>query len=318
MAVIYNIEQKPMKTKHLLTTKILVMVSLFISVYSLSAQDTLTNQGFERWEKSGKAAPFDWSEPQGWSSSNPLTEFITAGISQIQIPQSGSQQAQIKSLLIFGQTIPGVLINGDFTLNISDTANFPLVGGEPFTTVKTKLYGMYNFSVTDTADSATVTVAFKKFNSTSNKPEAVAIGTIILPQTNAGLHPFVVNIQQINAQQPDSVVVTLLSSKNGNFKNGGTLIIDYVGFDKPLAVIPSLSTTKKTIVYPTPTSNMVTIKAPTKGFSYIIFDVFGKTQLMGNSTSNFAILDINDFKSGMYYVQIQTGKTEVLKFIKTD
>lgn len=304
-----------MNMKNTLLLKAVLLLILSVSLINTEAQDTLTNQGLNRWEKSGKQPPFDWSEPQGWTSSNALTEFISAGVSEVTLPQSGSSQAQLKTINVFGQDVPAVLINGDFPISISDTARFPLLGGEPMTTVKTKFYGMYNFTSSTVDDSATVVVAFKKFNTTTQKPDLIAIGDIYLPTTTSGLHPFSFNIDAVKFDTPDSVVVTILSSKVDNFKSGGTLTIDYTGFDKPSNLKEIMPTQTK--VYPSPANNTITLQTSLNGFSYSIYDVTGKTQLSGTTNQYNTTIDIRDFKGGLYFVHINGANVKPIKFIKT-
>jgi hypothetical protein len=303
-----------MKTKQLLKLSLFLFCSVLINISSVNAQDTLTNQELNRWEKSGKQPPFDWSEPQGWTSSNPLTEFISAGIKEVQMQSSGSSQAEIKTLNVFGQPVPGVLINGDFNLQISDTANFPLVGGEPMTQVKTKLYGMYNFTAVDTTDSAMVIVAFKKFNTSTQQAEAVAVGTAVLPQTSPGLHSFVININPITFDTPDSVAVTMLSSKSTNLKQGGVLTVDRVSFT-PLTSVKKPSNEKGIKVWPSPATTQLNISTQ-QGVEYAVFDITGKVLLYGTATSDVVALNVASFKSGCYYVKVQSDKTEVIRFLK--
>lgn len=305
-----------MKTTLLLTQKLFLSFLLVVCFANLNAQDTITNQNFERWEPSGKQPPFDWEEPQGWTTSNPLTEFISAGVSKTQMPQSGSTQAQIKTLNVFGQPVPGVLINGNFTLKISDTADFPLVGGEPMTTVKSKLYGMYNFTGTDTADSARIIVAFKKFNNSSQKAEAVAIGAVSLSQTTAGLHLFTIDINTLNAQQPDSVVVTILSTKNDNIKDGGVLTVDFVSFDKPTRLPILINKVNTVKVYPSPATNTLQLQSPEKNAEYSIYDVTGKVQLTGKTNATTTSINIEGLTTGVYFITVNSLTVETLKFIK--
>ncbi len=303
-----------MKTKQILKLSLFLFCLMVINISSVNAQDTLTNQELNRWEKSGKQPPFDWSEPQGWTSSNPLTEFISAGVKEVQMQSSGSSQAEIKTLNVFGQPVPGVLINGDFNLQISDTANFPLVGGEPMTQVKTKLYGMYNFTAVDTTDSATVVAAFKKFNNSTQQTEIVAIGTAVLPQTSPGLYSFTVNINSVTSETPDSVVITMLSSKSTNLKQGGVLTVDRVSFT-PLTSVKKPSNETRVKVWPSPASSHLNISTQ-QGAEYAVLDITGKVLLNGIATSDVVALNVASFKSGCYYVKIQSNRTEVVRFLK--
>lgn len=304
-----------MEMKKTLLLKLIYLCLFLTTIVSLNAQDTLVNQGFNRWEKSGKQPPFDWSEPQGWTSSNSLTEFISAGVKETTINQSGSAQAELRTLNVFGQDIPAILINGDFPISISDTANFPLVGGEPMTSVKNMLYGMYNFSSSTGGDSASVVVAFKKFNSSTQQAELVAIGSTNLSPTQSGLYPFTVLVNPVTFDTPDSVVVTILSSKADDFKTGGILTVDYVGFSKPTNLKEVVNTTSSK-VYPSPASNKITIQNETDNFKYSILDAIGKVHATGTSANNTKQLDISTFKNGVYFIQIEAENPKILKFIK--
>ncbi len=294
--------------------------ALFLSL-CLSAQDTLNNYGLNSWESSGKQPPFDWEEPIGWTSSNSLTEFISAGVSKTQIPQSGSLQAQIKTLNVFGQNVPGLLFYGDFPVSISDTARIPLLGGEPMTTVKSMAYGLYNFTSSDTTDSATVIIAFKKFNTSTQKPEAVAMGTLRLAQTQAGLYPFVVDIKMLNGTTPDSVSITMISTGTSDFKNGGILTVDFLQFTQPLSVNPIIPSTVS--IYPNPAQNEVFIELPnannTGYTSYTITDIMGKQIATGTIAKNSLLqkVDVANLNKGYYFIVLNTAnETKTFKFIK--
>lgn len=298
------------------TTFTFLLVLLSVGLF---AQDTLNNFGLNTWESSGKQPPFDWQEPKGWTSSNSLTEFISAGVVKTEIPQSGSVQAQIKTLNVFGQNVPGLLINGDFPISISDTGRVPLLGGEPMTTVKTKAYGLYNFASSDTTDSATVIIAFKKFNTNTGEPDAVAMGTISLAQTPAGaLYPFVIDVQTMTNDQPDSVVVTMISSGTSDFKTGGILTVDFIMFTQPLGV-PVISS-PRVLVYPNPAKDEAFIDMGGYNYTnYTVTDIMGKT-ISGNAIEAGTMLqriDLNGYKNGVYFVTL-TNNTEVktIKFIK--
>ncbi len=303
----------PMKTTF-------TIFALFLSL-CLSAQDTLTNYGLNSWESSGKQPPFDWEEPIGWTSSNSLTEFISAGVTKTQIPQSGSLQAQIKTLNVFGQNVPGLLFYGDFPVSISDTARIPLLGGEPMTTVKSMAYGLYNFTSSDTTDSATIIIAFKKFNTSTQKPEAVAIGSISLAQTQAGLYPFIIDIQSLSGDTPDSVAVTMVSTGTQDFKTGGILTVDFVQFTQPLSVNPIIPSAVS--IYPNPAQNEVFIELPNAnsvGYTnYTIIDILGKQITTGTIAHNSLLQKINvaNLNKGYYFIALNNAnETKTFKFIK--
>ncbi len=291
--------------------KTLLIASFVALSFAVSAQDTITNPGFERWTPSGKPAPFDWQEPTGWTSSNGLTEFIGAAVTKTQYPNTISNQVKIKTLNVFGNAVPGLLINGDFTLNVSDTGTLPLLGGVPWSSgIKTKLYGLYNFTVTDTTDSAMAVVMFKHFDNNSNAPMADAGGAAILAPTGPGMFPFVVDITQITFFTPDSMVITLVSGKEDNFKLGGELTVDFVSFDQPLAVKPIANTS--IAIYPNPATNLVSVWGVESGLNYSVFDVTGK-QLIKGITTSYTSIDVAHLDKGCYIININGATTRFIK-----
>lgn len=295
----------------------LLFTALFIGCFfTAGAQDTIVNQNFELWTPSGKQPPFDWSEPTGWTTSNPLTEFAGAGVRKVQYSGTTTFQAEVSTKNIFGQPVPGILINGDFTLSVADTAKFPLVGGTPMTTVKNKLWGLYNFAAADSTDSATFVVAFKKFNTTTQEPEAVAMGTVYLGDKGPGLHPFTVDIQTLNAMTPDSVVVTIASSKNGNFQQGGVFTIDFVSFSQPLSVT-TVEKTFKASAYPNPAREHLLVETDINAFNYRITDAAGKTVLGGTSAQGSTTIPVSGLSQGYYILNIEgENGFQSLPFIK--
>lgn len=279
------------------------------------AQDTVTNNAFFRWTPSGKPAPFNWEEPASWTSSNSLSEFVGAGITKTQMPGTTKSQVKINTLNVFGNAVPGILINGDFGIQFSDTAKLPLLGGEPMTTVRTMAWGHYNFTSTDAGDSATIAVFFKKFNTTTQKPEAIAGGLVHLKQTTTGLHPFTINIPTIMAGTPDSVVVTIISSLENGFKQGGSLILDHITFGSPLSA--ETAATKASVqVYPNPSIDFINIKSYEGGINYRIYDLTGKVLGAGKTASALESADISFLQPGCYLIQFETEMPQVQRFIK--
>jgi hypothetical protein len=296
--------------------KKLLLITALLYALGTNAQDTITNGNFERWVSSGKPAPFDWEEPQGWTSSNELTEAIGAGVTQTQTQGSGSLQAKLKTIDVFGNAVPAILINGHFNFELDDTAKIPMIGGEPATVVKPYLYGMYNYTVTDTTDSAMVIVRYKKFNNSTQQTEAIAGGVKILPATGIGLVPFKVDIQTIASGIPDSVVVTIISGKNGNFKQGGELIVDYVTFENPNTATPIIpEKINKVIVYPNPATNNITLLT-NDVLGYEIIDIAGKTILKGSTPNTETSMDVSLLANGVYFIKLNAPNPQVVRFIK--
>lgn len=294
---------------------LLFIAGLFLlAQQTVSAQDTIPNKGFDYWDSSGKPAPNNWQEPRGWTSTNALTEVFGTSTSRYQMSGATSEQVRITTLNIFGSPVPGILINGDFTMKISDTSKVPLLGGTPYTKTETKLYGHYNYTATDSTDSAVVAVFFKKWNSATQKPDAVAGGRISLPATGAGLHLFTVDINTIGGGTPDSLVITLVSTKPDRIVNGGDLKVDFVTFTEPSGLV-SPAYPSATIIYPNPAADVLNIFSAANNYTYEVLDMAGKRVLDGKAESMNSSADISILAPGCYFVRVNAETTEILKLI---
>ncbi|HAP01837.1 MAG TPA: hypothetical protein DCQ93_07945 [Bacteroidetes bacterium] len=92
---------------------VLLVSGFVINIHSaVTAQVSLSNSGFEQWDSSNQAPPFDWHQPSDWSSTNPATEFNTAGITKSTDAHSGNFAARIITQNIFGVYHAGGLVSG--------------------------------------------------------------------------------------------------------------------------------------------------------------------------------------------------------------
>ena len=142
--------------KILLTALSLIFVFLFSNKNSI-AQTALPNPGFEQWDSSNQAPPFDWHQPSDWSSTNPVTEFSSAGITKSLDAHAGNFATQIRSQNIFGTFRSGGLVCGKAkTQTFPNYTILPITGGETVTGKPKKVRGYYKFSSDSLNDSACV------------------------------------------------------------------------------------------------------------------------------------------------------------------
>ncbi|HYG17081.1 MAG TPA: T9SS type A sorting domain-containing protein [Bacteroidia bacterium] len=294
-----------MKTKIYLITAI----TLF-SAFSAFAQDSIPNHHFERWDSTAT-----WEEPKLWTSLNSFTQGIGSGVSQVQYPGTSSYQVSIKTIDFLGNIIPGLLVNGDFTFSMSDTSKMPLLGGTPYSSFENKLYGLYNYVTTDTTDSASVIVALKRWDSANQQPITVSMGSIHLPYTEPGMHPFEIDIEQLSFINPDSLVITILSTNESDFKAGGELTVDFVSFDKP-ASIEAIENNMAVSLYPNPSNNYIYVAAD-DAFTYTITDVSGKTVITGEGEPAGVVVGTAELTPGVYFIRVHNENGNgVARFVK--
>lgn len=291
--------------------KIYLITAITLLALPALAQDSIPNYHFERWDSTST-----WEEPKSWTSLNSFTQgFGGIGVSQVQYPGTSSYQVSLKTIDFLGNIIPGLLINGDFTFSMSDTSKMPLLGGTPYSSLENKLYGLYNYVVTDTTDSASIIVALKRWDSVNQQPMIISMGNIHLPYTEPGMHPFEIDIQQLSFFNPDSLVITILSSNENGFKSGGELTVDFVSFDKPTSV-KAIENNIAVSLYPNPANDYVYVAAD-DAFAYTIADIAGKTVAEGKGETGGITVNTVEFTPGIYFIRIYNEKGNgVARFVK--
>src|SRR5690606_29608787 len=77
-------------------------------------------------------------------------------------------------------------------------------------------------------------------------------------------------------------------------------------------------TSNEFVVYPNPSNFMINIKvAPHQiGQDYIMYDYNGRRLLSGRISQTTTAVQISDMASGLYFIQLGTDKSNVVKFVK--
>ena len=235
-----------MKQRYVLMALVL-SVSLFIN--ELQSQ-TLPNTDFETWVPSGKMPPFDWEEPDGWKSTNAVTEFTAAGITKTTDAKSGVLAVKIRTANVFGNDAPGILVNGDPVLDFNNFTLNAETGGTPVSLKPDILNGYYKYSSTSQGDSAYVMILLKKWNTVTNESDLVGMGNKVLGPDTA-FTAFQVDVTDLSpGMMPDTVITAFYSSRPASPMAGGELIIDNIALaaltgieddvlDAPFSVYPN-------------------------------------------------------------------------------
>ncbi len=70
-------------------------------------------------------------------------------------------------------------------------------------------------------------------------------------------------------------------------------------------------------IYPNPASNFIDVETNLKEYSISVFDAMGKLIFKENMTQNKTRIDVSDFPTGIYFIQLQNGENLIgQKFIK--
>lgn len=308
--------------KNYLSLTLLFFIFYCFNITELRAQ-LLPNSGFEQWDSSGQPAPFDWHQPSDWSSTNPVTEFNSAGITKTTDSHSGNFAAQIKSQNIFGTQHAGGLVCGHAKTSFSDYTILPITGGETVGSKPKKLKGFYKFSSPTSGDSACVIAINKKWNSSITQPDTIGFGILKLPPSNTYIQFELIITDWNTLVNPDSVVVAFFSSNPDTGLAGSTLIIDDVELDFETNIESVNDKDAGVQVFPNPASDRIcVIFNRENNFTQLNFySLTGKIFYTENISEKkmFQIATIN-FPSGIYWIELKKTNGDVIrkKIIKVD
>jgi hypothetical protein len=304
-------------------TKIyLTLAAALLCLQVTMTAQTITNSDFENWTPSGKEPPFDWSEPTGWTSSNSMTEWTSAGVRKVTSAYHGSAAVAIASVMI-SEGWYSMICNGtpekvfDFSaprLNI-------ITGGEPISIKPSKLTGYYKFTSQTAGDSAYAIIILKKWNSLAGHTDTIGWGAKTLgPAANYTKFEVMVNYEFTT--QPDSVVIAFYSTdpakpaKPAQFTQRGELTIDFISLDDAAGVKPEQTAVSYSIS-PNPAQDKVTIKSKNQEeINAVLYTSDGKSLGNYRGIGSLTIISSAAVKPGIYFLKITTGQsTSVQKII---
>lgn len=122
------------------------------------------SEGFEVWNASGESVPFDWSSPQGWTTSNPVTEFIDASVEPSTDSYAGATSALVKSQMIFGTPHSGVLHWGTASFDYAQLMLVPSLQGNMLVGKPAAIRGWYKYLTSGDQCNALIKVQQIRFN----------------------------------------------------------------------------------------------------------------------------------------------------------
>lgn len=273
------------------------------------AQDK--NLNFENWEDSGNDPPFNWEQPENWTSSNSLTEFTYAGVQKSDDTQDGDFALKMQSVNISGG-LPSIVCLGEPEL-IADFENPSvnlITGGLPVDSPEgtyLSLSGHYKFNNNNVLDSAYAVVILKKYNLTDNKIDTVALGKKSFGQVDT-YTTFNIPLEYTNSSSfADSIVVAFFSTKPTDpyapdFTASGFLV-DNVSITSPLSVTEN--ETERVVMYPNPAYDRVVLEDNTQ--EYFLYNANGAiTKQLAIGQKEFSVSDLDN---GIYYLKNKNKDT---------
>lgn len=131
------------------------------------------SEGFEAWNPSGDLVPFDWSYPQGWTTSNPVTEFIDASVEPSTDSYAGSTSALVRSQMIFGTPHAGVLHWGNATFDYVQLMVVPSSQGNLLVGKPAAIRGWYKYQTSGNQCNALIKVQQLRLNNQTGNAQVL-------------------------------------------------------------------------------------------------------------------------------------------------
>lgn len=200
---------------------------------------TLMNLGFENWSLQGTITPQYPVPAASWASGNPVSDDLQTALifcKDTTFAAEGSKAALLRTIDVAGVKATGNIFTGNYFSNLAalNDPNFsPLDFGKlgvPVSTNYNSLTGKYHF-IPVQGDSAMITVAMTKYNTTLAKTDTIGYGEVKFLNASPAntFEDFTLLIYYASTEPADSIQIVGLSSAGGlNLQGqaGNTLIID--------------------------------------------------------------------------------------------
>lgn len=283
--------------------KILLAFTLLLGLHPAHAQ--IPNSGFEDW-----IFPSD-TIPEFWTSSG-------FGAGRSTQSNSGMYAAYVWNWYYYAK---GWIVNGSpgwFTQ--FDASN----GGTPLNQKPLRLKGSYFYVLGNNggfADSAFVNVIAKKYNTTLNQADTVALGRLHLPAVS-NYTPFSVELTDlIPGTDPDSIVISFWSCFDNNCfcdnsSSGNCMFfyVDDISLDFQSGVLPIDGWFNQPVVFPNPSGDEVAVRVPGAAGTHTL-RLYNATGMLVQETKSGDAADLRvrkgNLPAGLYTLEILTDRIKV-------
>ena len=285
----------------------LLLLAFFANASLLQAQ--VPNAGFEDWTINGTD-----TFPENWTSSG-------FGAGRFPVAQSGNYSAYVWNWYYYAK---GWIVNGDLPPGLFSQFN-AYIGGTPVAEKPTKLHGYY-FYVPDNnggfADSAFVNVIAKKYNTTLQQPDTVALGRLHLGPASSFI-PFTVDLADIAAGvNPDSIVISFWSCFDSNCfcdvgGDGDCLFfyVDDLSLESPSGIVSIDDWFGKFAVYPGVITETATVQVPQTDAKAVTLSLFNSTgqciRKMNESPGSTIAFNREQLPAGFYFIEASAGEKKL-------
>lgn len=271
-----------------------IFTALLIAFISITVQAQLLNGSFEELND---------TMPAHWETSD-----FGVGLSD-SFTQSGNYSLAVWNWYYYGR---GYTINGNFYASLFGNM---LGAGTPATEKALRLTGYYYYDTTGTdtnADTAVITIAYRKWDAANNVYDTLAFGIQhLLPTSGSTMQPFSLTIDDwMPGVAPDTMVVVIISSINGfcAASTGGNclyLYVDDLKLENTTGTQDLMGQFENIYVYPNPTSQYVNVTATANNAEWSLYDLSGKLLQSFDLHQGENRLDVSAHPAGVYIATLQ-------------
>jgi Putative carbohydrate metabolism domain len=287
----YRMQQKVM----------LVLVWMAMAWGNAFAQTQLPNGDFENWA-TPSGAQYEQPTSGWWTSLNALKALgAPVTVEKTTDMHSGSYAAKLTTRTWGTLLLPGLLVSGEFDIQ---NPRF-LVQGQPFTDQPSAFQGWFKYTSV-AGDSAGIAALLTRWNAGAGRRDTVAAAAVVVTASQATWTAFDLPFVYSLTGAPDSIIVALVASGDGqnfNGQTGSTLWIDDLQLDY-LTAAPAPATPASAPQLRLRAQALdITLPAPASARTLLLRDINGRvlhTQALHAGTQSVDL----DLASGVYLVEI--------------
>jgi|GEM_PF-7006857 len=202
-----------------------LLFTLFIFLAAQYQGHAQFSESFENWSPVSQAVPFVWEEPVGWSSSNPLTEFIHPSVVRDSDSYDGEYAARIQSSQMFDLYQPGILILGFADRNYLDLSMKSSGEAYPLDREPILLRGWYKYKADFNEARAMVQVSIIRY---IPNPEQIVMLTDIVheltPTIEYSEFQIPISMDEVFNPNTDQLRLSIYSHKPDSLHNGEAVL----------------------------------------------------------------------------------------------
>ncbi len=287
----------------------LIIASFVVSV--MYAQQPL-NPSFENW-----SAATTGELPDGWDGTNVNVTIATIeGVTKDDTdPQEGTYSAKLETKYqnIFGNDVfvPGIITLGK--LNFTEQT---LTGGMEYTERPDQFTGWYKYSPVN-GDTAEIGIAFY------HGEDTICVASIEITAEVTTWTEFTLDLVYLGGASPDTMNIICAATNNDDLEHEGSILnVDNFKLSGgTLGITQNLMSEKAFSISPNPANTFVNINVPNvnNDVKIVLHNTVGQV-VYSNTFNNVnevkERIDISEFNSGIYFVEIINGnKSSIEKLV---